>query len=108
MADTRQAMAEEEFFSTMNHKGCVLECHFTPLCNRSGKAVGAIGVATDVTKQVQNEAHYRGLFENAPTSLWEEDLSAVKAYITNFGARASMISKPISTATRRPWPNALP
>ena len=82
MADTRQAMAEEEFFSTMNHKGCVLECHFTPLRNRSGKAIGAIGVATDVTKQVQNEAHYRGLFENAPTSLWEEDLSAVKAYIT--------------------------
>lgn len=82
MADTQQALAEKEFFSTMDHKGCVLESHYTPLRNRSGKAIGAIGVATDVTKQVQNEAHYRGLFENAPTSLWEEDLSAVKAYIT--------------------------
>ena len=65
----------------MDHKDCVLESHYTPLRDRSGNAVGAIGVATDVTQQVQNEAHYRGLFENAPTSLWEEDLSAVKAYI---------------------------
>ena len=31
----------------------------------------------------ESEARYRGLFENAPTSLWEEDLSQVKAYIEN-------------------------
>ena len=83
MADTRQALAEEEFFTTMDYKGCILECHYETLRDRSGKAAGAIGVARDVTKQMQNEAHYRGLFENAPTSLWEEDLSAVKAYIAN-------------------------
>jgi len=52
MADTRRALAEEEFFSIMNLKGCALECHYTALRDRSGKAVGAIGVATDVTQQV--------------------------------------------------------
>ena len=31
----------------------------------------------------ESEARYRGLFENAPTSLWEEDLSCVKIYIEN-------------------------
>ncbi len=31
----------------------------------------------------ESEARYRGLFENAPTSLWEEDLSRVKIYIEN-------------------------
>ena len=81
ISDTRRALAEEEFFSVLDHKGRILECHYTPLRDRSRKTVGAIGVATDVTKQMQNEARYRGLFENAPTSLWEEDLSAVKAYI---------------------------
>ena len=31
----------------------------------------------------ESEARYRGLFENAPTSLWVEDLSLVKDYIDN-------------------------
>ena len=31
----------------------------------------------------ESEARYRGVFENAPTSLWEEDLSQVKNYIEN-------------------------
>ncbi len=87
VSDTLRALAEEEFFSSLDHKGRILECHYTPLRDGSRKAVGAIGVATDVTKQTQNEAHYRGLFENAPTSLWEEDLSAVKAYITKLRRR---------------------
>jgi len=29
----------------------------------------------------ESEARYRGLFENAPISLWEEDFSAVKIYL---------------------------
>ncbi len=82
ISGTQRALAEESFFSTLDHKGRIFECHYTPLRDGSSKAVGAIGVATDVTKQTQNEVHYRGLFENAPTSLWEEDLSAVKAYLT--------------------------
>ena len=30
-----------------------------------------------------SEKHYRGLFEDAPISLWEEDLSQVKEYVDN-------------------------
>lgn len=33
-----------------------------------------------------SEARYRGLFENSPVSLWEEDSSAVKTYINHLRA----------------------
>ncbi len=45
-------------------------------------------VQTELGKRIQaeqqivlSEHRFRGLFENAPISLWEEDFSAVKAYI---------------------------
>ncbi|NJN94503.1 MAG: hypothetical protein HC875_10615 [Anaerolineales bacterium] len=38
----------------------------------------------------QSEARYRGLFEESPISLWEEDFSAVKAYLD--GVRAEGIT----------------
>ena len=51
-------------------------------------------IATDITKRKRrdqalrkSEARYRGLFENAPISLWEEDFSAVKAHIETLRER---------------------
>ncbi len=32
---------------------------------------------------IENEKRYRGLFENSPVSLWEEDLSEVKRHLEN-------------------------
>ncbi|HQE91304.1 MAG TPA: PAS domain S-box protein [Anaerolineae bacterium] len=36
-------------------------------------------------KLAEREASYRGLFEDAPFSVWEEDFSAVKAYLDGLG-----------------------
>ncbi|MCC7452238.1 MAG: PAS domain S-box protein [Anaerolineae bacterium] len=40
----------------------------------------------DMIARQQAEAQYRSLFENSPVSLWEEDFSAVKAYLDNLRA----------------------
>ena len=54
----------------------------------SGKIVRSLGMVQDITerKQVEealreSEERYRGLFENSPVSLWEEDFSYVKSKI---------------------------
>lgn len=35
----------------------------------------------EITERQQSESRYRSLFEDAPISIWEEDFSAVKAYL---------------------------
>ncbi|MDW8227658.1 MAG: PAS domain S-box protein, partial [Anaerolineales bacterium] len=57
----------------------------TPETDSEGRLTGYVGVILDITnlKQAEealraSEARYRGLFENSPVSLWEEDFSEVK------------------------------
>jgi PAS domain S-box-containing protein len=52
---------------------------------QNGKVIYYEGTVEDISERHQakidlqeSEAHYRGLFENSPISLWEEDFSAVK------------------------------
>jgi PAS domain S-box-containing protein len=61
------------------------------------RVVGGIGVYSEITERKraeaalrQSEFRYRGLFEQSPVSLWEEDASAVKKYIDDL--RKSRVS----------------
>lgn len=53
-----------------------------------GQVEGILSIGTDITEQRRaesalrdSEVRYRGLFEDCPTSVWEEDFSRVKEYI---------------------------
>ena len=58
------------------------------ISERKTRDGGIVGVRTDITELVakeqalqESERHYRGLFEDSPISLWEQDFSGVKNYI---------------------------
>jgi PAS domain S-box-containing protein len=59
-----------------------------PVYDEQGKPIYVDGIILDVTERHQiesalheSEKRYRGLFEDSPVSLWEEDFSEVKKYI---------------------------
>ena len=64
------------------------ELNASVLHDASGQPIGFIGVLRDVTERKQaqealqeSEQRYRTLFDDSPISLWEEDISQVKAYL---------------------------
>ncbi|GMW01552.1 MAG: hypothetical protein AMXMBFR84_26890 [Candidatus Hydrogenedentota bacterium] len=58
-----------------------------------GNIDGILSIGTDITESRnaetalrESEARYRGLFEDCPASLWEEDFSGVKSYLDELRA----------------------
>ncbi len=59
-----------------------------PVLDESGQTYRVAGIIEDITQRRQteealrqSEERFRGLFEGSPIPLWEEDFSAVKAYL---------------------------
>ena len=59
-----------------------------PVFDKENRVIGVFGVFWDATSKVleeealkASELRYREIFEDSPISLWEEDLSEVKAYL---------------------------
>jgi PAS domain S-box-containing protein/putative nucleotidyltransferase with HDIG domain len=56
--------------------------------SEDGRVTSVLGVSHDITERilaraalVESEDRYRSLFEDSPVAMWEEDHSAVKAYL---------------------------
>ena len=65
-----------------------LQTRLVPLANDDGHVSSVLGVAHDITARrlaenalAESERRYRSLFEDSPVAMWEEDHSAVGAYL---------------------------
>ena len=61
IAETRRALAGESCTSSVWIGAVAFETYYSPLRDRSGAVIGAIGVASDVTSRVQAEERIRHL-----------------------------------------------
>ena len=78
----RRALSGESFTSFVEVGELIFDVRYSPLTSPSGKILGVIGVATDITETrkaevsiQESEARYRELFENANDIIYTHDLS---------------------------------
>ncbi|MFQ5571495.1 MAG: PAS domain S-box protein [Rhodothermales bacterium] len=100
--DDRKRVGETWLHAVLEKRPFTIECRFLhpdgkvvwvmaqaeQVTDETGKSFGYVGTLTDITVHKQFEAalnesekRYRGLFENAPFSVWEEDFSDVQSYL---------------------------
>jgi len=84
--------ADDEIFWRADGSSFPVEYYSYPVY-RDGKIVGAVVSFVDIAKRKQSEsalreseARHRALFSQAPISLWEEDFTAVNAWLTEVKA----------------------
>ena len=70
-----------------------LATSFIPLKEHDDRVSSVLGVSRDITERkrtekalAESEQRYHSLFEDSPVAMWEEDHSAVKAYLEQLAA----------------------
>ena len=92
MESGRTEEIEEKY--TMSGREFWVNTIKTPICDAAENITGLIGIFRDITERKlmiqqlrEDEERYRSLFESSPISLWEEDFSEVKRYVTDLRSR---------------------
>ena len=92
--DIRRALSGESFTSSIEIRELVFDVRYSPMASYSGKILGVIGVATDITEArkaqfaiQESEVRYRELFENANDILYTHDLAGNFTSLNQSGER---------------------
>ncbi|HEX7296026.1 MAG TPA: PAS domain S-box protein, partial [Pyrinomonadaceae bacterium] len=96
----RRALLGDAFTAAVEIGELVLDIRYSPLTSRSGKILGVIGVATDITETrkaqlaIQESAErYRELFENANDIIYTHDLKGNFTSLNRSGERITGYSR---------------
>ncbi len=96
----RRALAGDSFTASVEVDELILDVRYSPLTSRSGKILGVIGVATDITETRQaevsiqeSEERYRELFENANDIIYTHDLKGNFTSLNRSGERITGYSR---------------
>ncbi len=100
----RRALDGEAFSVVVEIGDLAFDTRYSPLTDESGKAMGIIGVATDITENrkaqkalQENEARYRELFENANDIIYTHDLAGNFTSLNRSGERITGYSREEAT-----------
>jgi PAS domain S-box-containing protein len=96
----RRALSGESFTTLVEVGELYFDVRYSPLTSHTGKILGVIGVATDITEsrkaQVsiqESEERYRELFENANDIIYTHDLSGNFTSLNRSGERITGYSR---------------
>lgn len=100
IANVQRALSGESFSVPVEIGELTFETRYSPLLDESGKVVGVIGVATDITENrkaqkalQENEERYRELFENANDIIYTHDLAGNFTSLNRSGERITGYSR---------------
>jgi len=79
LQNKRQSIIEEQIVDSQNHK-IWLETIKSPILDESGKAVGTVGIARDITKRKQAEEALRKAHQELERKVEERTVELVKRY----------------------------
>jgi PAS domain S-box-containing protein len=89
----KEALSGKVINEIVEVEGSIYDVFYSPHRNSHGEIIGTIGMAVDITerkkaeqKLQESKERFRKIFQTAPVSLWEEDLSVIKERIDSLKA----------------------